>query len=30
MADQLYVFRWGRYRPELKGKLCRVLARGER
>ena len=27
-SDQLYVFHWGKYRPELKGKTCRVLARG--
>lgn len=25
---QWYVFRWGKYRPELKGQRCVVLARG--
>lgn len=25
---KLYLFRWGKYRPDLNGKLCRVLARG--
>lgn len=29
MTDQLHVFRWKKYRPELKGQLCRVLARGK-
>lgn len=24
----LYIFRWGKYRPDLKGKRRRVLARG--
>lgn len=24
----VYVFRWGKYRPELKGRTCIVLARG--
>jgi len=28
MQDQRYVFRWGKYRPEWKGRICRVLARG--
>lgn len=27
--DQLYVYRWGRYLPALKGQRCRVLARGK-
>ena len=25
---QWYVYRWGKYLPDLKGRLCRVLARG--
>ena len=25
---QAYVYRWGKFRPELKGKECVVLARG--
>lgn len=25
---QWYVYRWGKYRPDLKGQRCRVLARG--
>lgn len=24
----IYVYRWGKYRPELKGAHCIVLARG--
>jgi len=28
MNAQRYVFRWGKYRPEWKGRICRVLARG--
>lgn len=28
MTDQRYVYRWGKYRPEWKGRICRVLARG--
>ncbi len=24
----LYVYRWGKYRPTWKGRLCEVLARG--
>ncbi len=28
MAEQLYVYRWAKYRPELKGRTCVVLARG--
>lgn len=26
--EKVYVFRWGRYRPDLKGLRCRLLARG--
>ena len=28
MTDAVYVSRWGKWRPELKGRRCRVLARG--
>ena len=28
MPEQLYVYRWGKYRPELKGQLCRLISRG--
>jgi len=24
----IYIFRWGKYLPELKGRRCVVLARG--
>lgn len=27
--NTLYVFRWGKYLPHWKGRLCRVLARGK-
>lgn len=26
---QVYIFRWGKYRPELKGRRCTVEARGK-
>jgi len=31
MADQLYEYRWGntRFRKTLKGRKCRVIARGD-
>lgn len=28
MTPQIYIYRWGKYRPELKGRRCIVLARG--
>lgn len=24
----VYVYRWGKYRPEWKGRLCHVISRG--
>ncbi|HYE62273.1 MAG TPA: hypothetical protein VD997_09770 [Phycisphaerales bacterium] len=29
-SSQVYVYSWGKYRPEWKGRRCRVVARARR